>query len=81
MKVYLISLQKNSNTVVSDRKYDRNDCEFFQSVKNKNLITVSSLVLVLDFFESSDGLSGNVASSVTGPSSSGGAEGRVDLGV
>ena len=49
--------------------------------QKRNLGAVSSSVLVLDFLESSDGLSGNVASSVAGPSSSSGAEGRVDLRV
>jgi len=42
---------------------------------------VLSVVQVLDLLESSDSLSGNVSSSVTGPFSGSGAESRVDLRV
>ena len=49
--------------------------------QKRYLGAVSSSVLVLDFLESSDSLSGNVASSVASPSSSSRVEGGVDLGV
>jgi len=42
---------------------------------------VFSGVKLLDLLESSDSLSGDVASSIAGPSSGSGAEGRVDLRV
>ena len=68
-KVYLLSVVAAGTSVVAS------------SISSFIIAAVSSVILVLDFLESSDSLSGNVASSVASPSSSSRVEGGVDLGV